>query len=193
MRAGSTHVSEIEQITTSIDQALATITKAAERTRAAAQAGIIGGRLVRQQAVEHHQPARRQLDRHDIQSPVQILAEGAVDDRLLQVAVRRRHQPDIDPPRGVLAETAETDPATRARIRTQAQEIVREISGAIADDIDTLLEKQLGDKRLYTEGYQDSRWIVLDYGDLVIHLFDTEMRIFYRLEDVWGDAPRIEV
>ncbi|MFO0901914.1 MAG: ribosome silencing factor [Pirellulales bacterium] len=64
---------------------------------------------------------------------------------------------------------------------------------AIADDIDELLQKQLGDKRLYTEGYQDSRWIVLDYGDLVIHLFDSEMRDFYRLEDVWGDAPRIDV
>lgn len=62
---------------------------------------------------------------------------------------------------------------------------------AIADDIDDLLQKQLGDKRLHTDGYTDSRWIVLDYGDLVIHLFDREMRDFYRLEDLWDDAPRI--
>jgi ribosome-associated protein len=64
---------------------------------------------------------------------------------------------------------------------------------AIADDIDDLLEKQLGDKRLHTDGYTDSRWIVLDYGDLVIHLFDREMRDFYRLQELWDDAPRISV
>lgn len=64
---------------------------------------------------------------------------------------------------------------------------------AIADDIDDLLEKKLGDRRLHTEGYSDSRWIVLDYGDLVIHLFDGEMRDFYRLEDLWEDAPRVDV
>ncbi|MFM7073669.1 MAG: ribosome silencing factor [Planctomycetota bacterium] len=62
---------------------------------------------------------------------------------------------------------------------------------AIADEIDDLLQKQLGEKRLHIDGYQDSRWIVLDYGDLVIHLFDREMRDFYRIEDLWSDAPRI--
>lgn len=64
---------------------------------------------------------------------------------------------------------------------------------AIADDIDDLLEKKLGDRRLHTEGYSNSRWIVLDYGDVVIHLFDGEMRDFYRLDHLWEDAPRIPV
>ena len=64
---------------------------------------------------------------------------------------------------------------------------------AIADDIDDLLEKKLGDRRLHTEGYSDSRWIVLDDGDVVIHLFDAEMRDFYRLDHLWEDAPRIPV
>ena len=62
---------------------------------------------------------------------------------------------------------------------------------AIADEVDDLLQKQLGEKRLHIDGYQDSRWIVLDYGDLVIHLFDREMRDFYRIEDLWSDAPRV--
>ncbi len=64
---------------------------------------------------------------------------------------------------------------------------------AIADEVDDLLQKQLGEKRLHIDGYQDSRWIVLDYGDLVIHLFDREMRDFYRIEDLWSDAPRVSL
>lgn len=62
---------------------------------------------------------------------------------------------------------------------------------AIADEVDDLLRKQFGDRRLSVDGYSDSRWIVLDFGDLVVHLFDGEMRKFYRLEDLWADAERV--
>lgn len=62
---------------------------------------------------------------------------------------------------------------------------------AIADELDDLLRKQFGDRRLSVDGYSDSRWIVLDFGDLVVHLFDNEMRKFYRLEDLWADAERV--
>ena len=63
---------------------------------------------------------------------------------------------------------------------------------AISDEIDDCFEKELGDKRRCIEGYQESRWIVLDYGDVVVHLFEPEKREFYALEDLWGrgeDVP----
>jgi len=64
---------------------------------------------------------------------------------------------------------------------------------AIADEIDDLLQKQHGDERLGTEGYRDSRWIVLDYGDVIIQLFDEKSRGYYRLDELWGDAARVDI
>ncbi len=62
---------------------------------------------------------------------------------------------------------------------------------AISEQIDDMLEKELGDKRLGIEGYQESRWIVLDYGSVVIHLFDDETREYYDLESLWADGTNI--
>ena len=64
---------------------------------------------------------------------------------------------------------------------------------AMSEDIDNVLEKQLGDKRMGVEGFQDSKWILLDYGSVVVHLFDGEMRSYYDLENLWGAAKRIEL
>jgi len=62
---------------------------------------------------------------------------------------------------------------------------------AMSDAIDDVLQKQFGHRRLGLEGYEDSRWILLDYGSIVIHLFDAATREYYRLEDLWGGAPRV--
>ncbi len=62
---------------------------------------------------------------------------------------------------------------------------------AIAEDIDHVLEDDLGDRRLAREGYEESRWILLDYGNVMIHLFDDETRAYYDLEGLWADAPRV--
>ncbi|KAA5546302.1 ribosome silencing factor [Roseiconus nitratireducens] len=62
---------------------------------------------------------------------------------------------------------------------------------AISEQIDDALQKQLGDQRFGIEGYEESRWIVLDYGSVVIHLFDEETREFYDLESLWADAKTI--
>jgi len=64
---------------------------------------------------------------------------------------------------------------------------------AMSEEIDHKLEDDLGDHRLGVEGYQDSRWILLDYGDVVIHLFDEEARRYYDLEQLWCDAGRVPV
>lgn len=62
---------------------------------------------------------------------------------------------------------------------------------AISDEIDDLFEKEMGDKRRCIEGYQESRWIVLDYGDVVVHLFEPEKREFYALDELWGNAREV--
>ena len=62
---------------------------------------------------------------------------------------------------------------------------------AISEDIERVLQEELRDKRMGIEGYDESRWILLDYGNVVIHLFDAETREFYALEDFWSEAQRV--
>lgn len=64
---------------------------------------------------------------------------------------------------------------------------------AMSDEIDNVLEKELGDHRLGVEGYQESHWVIMDYGDVVIHLFDEQTRSYYDLEGLWGAAPRLDL
>ena len=62
---------------------------------------------------------------------------------------------------------------------------------AISEEIDRVLEGELSDRRMGIEGYHESRWILLDYGTVVIHMFDAETRSYYALEDLWGEAERV--
>jgi ribosome-associated protein len=62
---------------------------------------------------------------------------------------------------------------------------------AISEEIDRVLEKELGDRRLGIEGYEESRWILLDYGDVVVHMFEPETRSYYAIEELWGQARRV--
>jgi ribosome-associated protein len=63
---------------------------------------------------------------------------------------------------------------------------------AMSDAIDDVLQKQFGHRRLGREGYEDSHWILLDYGSVVVHLFDKNARDYYRLEELWAGATRVE-
>lgn len=51
--------------------------------------------------------------------------------------------------------------------------------------------RKAGFKPLKVEGKDNSRWILLDYNDVIIHIFDDETRAYYELEKFWIDAPRI--
>jgi ribosome-associated protein len=62
---------------------------------------------------------------------------------------------------------------------------------AISDGIDDVLQKQFGHRRVGREGYEDSRWILLDYGSIVVHLFDEQTRDYYRIEDLWAGTPQV--
>ena len=62
---------------------------------------------------------------------------------------------------------------------------------SISEEIDRVLESDLGDHRFGIEGYNESRWILLDYGSVVVHMFDAETRSYYALEDLWGHSQRV--
>ena len=61
----------------------------------------------------------------------------------------------------------------------------------IAEEVEARLKLEGDIKPLRVEGLSDSHWILLDYGDLVIHVFLDETREFYDLERLWSDAPRV--
>jgi len=64
---------------------------------------------------------------------------------------------------------------------------------AISQQIEHVLKHDLGDRRMGIAGYRESRWIVLDYGSVVVHLFDAETRIYYGLEDLWAESRRVDL
>ena len=64
---------------------------------------------------------------------------------------------------------------------------------AIADEVNSKLKREGGNRRLNIEGYRtEGNWILTDYGDVVLHVFTTEGRALYNLEQLWADAPRID-
>lgn len=64
---------------------------------------------------------------------------------------------------------------------------------AIADEIQEQLKKQLQVKAIRIEGYAGGEWILMDYGDFVVHIFEKEAREFYDLERLWLDARKVDL
>lgn len=64
---------------------------------------------------------------------------------------------------------------------------------AMADEIEAMLKKEHRDRKRGAEGYEEGRWIVLDYGDVIVHLFDAEAREYWDIERLWGDAIQVPV
>ncbi len=62
----------------------------------------------------------------------------------------------------------------------------------IAEEVEAKVAAAGGPRPLRVEGLDDARWVLLDYGDFVVHVFLDEVRRFYDLERLWADAPRVE-
>ena len=61
---------------------------------------------------------------------------------------------------------------------------------AIADNVEERMIEKCKRKVIRTQGKENAFWVILDYGDIVVHVFQTPYRSFYRLEDLWADADR---
>ena len=64
-------------------------------------------------------------------------------------------------------------------------------AAAISDSVLDRLKEDLGVRPLLVEGTTPGRWILLDFGDFVVHIFTEDVRRFYGLERLWGDAPNV--
>ena len=67
--------------------------------------------------------------------------------------------------------------------RRQVHTIVEEVDAAM---------RAAGDTRAGIEGYDSSKWVVQDYGDVVVHVFDPDTRDYYKLEELWADAKKVD-
>ena len=61
---------------------------------------------------------------------------------------------------------------------------------AIADNVEERMIEKCRRKVVRTQGKENAFWVILDYGDIVVHVFQTPYRSFYRLEDLWADADK---
>ncbi|MGI8786876.1 MAG: ribosome silencing factor [Pyrinomonadaceae bacterium] len=64
---------------------------------------------------------------------------------------------------------------------------------AVADEITEQLKKHLNQRVIRVEGYQTGEWILLDYGDFIVHIFERKAREFYDLERLWRDAKKVQI
>ena len=63
---------------------------------------------------------------------------------------------------------------------------------ALSDHVEDKVFKETGLTVIRKDGVQDARWIVHDYGDVILHLFNDETRLFYHIERLWGEGEKIE-
>ena len=63
---------------------------------------------------------------------------------------------------------------------------------ASGERVEELVERDLGILPSRTEGVRDGRWAVVDYGDVIVHIFNDETRLFYHLERLWADGGNME-
>ena len=62
---------------------------------------------------------------------------------------------------------------------------------AIGDEIQRKLVREMGDTCLSVSGHTEGKWIVIDYVDIIVHLFEQETRKYYALEELWGKGTRV--
>lgn len=63
---------------------------------------------------------------------------------------------------------------------------------AISDHVEEMMESRCGRPVVRMQGRENAFWIILDYTNIVVHIFKTDQRLFYRLEDLWADAVKTE-
>lgn len=113
-------------------------------------------------------------DSDSIESRVRLAAAAALEKKALDLDVLSV---------GDLTSIADFFILTSAGNERQAQ--------AIADNVLSRLKEEMGVKPLLVEGTTPGRWVLLDFGDFIVHVFTEDARRFYGLERLWGDAPNV--
>ncbi len=67
------------------------------------------------------------------------------------------------------------------------------LSDSVVDEVEEQVRLQHGISPISIEGRADGRWILMDFGNVVVHVFSPEARSYYRIEHLWGDVPAIEL
>jgi len=114
------------------------------------------------------------LNATSIESRVRIAATAALDKKATDLSVL-----------SVGALTSIADYFILASATNERQAV------AIADNIEEQLREKEKVKPMLVEGTTPGRWILLDYGDFIVHIFTEDTRRFYGLERLWGDAPNV--
>lgn len=65
--------------------------------------------------------------------------------------------------------------------------------GAIGDSVEEYVREKINDKPFHIEGKQNAEWVLVDYVDVVVHIFQRPIREFYNLEGLWADAKRTNI
>lgn len=68
----------------------------------------------------------------------------------------------------------------------------RRLVGAVVDEVETQVREATGRSPLRTEGVREQQWVLIDYGDVVVHVFLAEVRAFYEIERLYTDVPKID-
>lgn len=63
----------------------------------------------------------------------------------------------------------------------------------LTDAVEEKVKESLAESPFHIEGQQTAHWVVLDYGDVVVHIFEKELRDYYQLEEFWADADVSEI
>jgi len=64
---------------------------------------------------------------------------------------------------------------------------------AIANSVEFEIKKKTGERPMHREGFANAQWILIDYFDVIVHVFQKEFRDFYKLEDLWADAETVKI
>ena len=124
--------------------------------------------------------ARRSAKRRATQNPVHVLAEHAVE-AILDKKGRDITVMDMRRVSGVADVFVLCTGDSELQIR------------AIADAVQERIREQCAERPWHTEGNDHYKWVLIDYVDLVVHVFNPEKRAFYDIERLWGDAPTEQV
>ena len=127
------------------------------------------------------------LEEFSVNQPVQTFSQSQVKD-LVKIAARAADEKKATNP--VVLDVGDLLSITEAFLIASAPNtrLVR----SIAEEVELAVKTASGLAPRRIEGMQDGSWVLMDYGDFVVHLFLEETRDFYDLERLWADAPKLD-